>query len=223
MTADPHSADLRHIDTWLFDLDHTLYPPECPLMDMVDERMNDYITRITGLEGQAAKDQRHHWYVTHGTTLNGLIIDHAIDPAHFLADVQDVSVDCVSPDPAMRAALLGLPGRRLVFTNAGEKYAHRVLNKLGIDDLFIDVFHIEAANFVPKPKPETFARITQLHGINPTSAVFFDDLARNLKPAAEIGMTTVQIGPHALENTDSFVHFRTDNLPDFLATAQLKA
>jgi putative hydrolase of the HAD superfamily len=215
-------ADLRHIDTWLFDLDHTLYPSDNPLMEMVDERMNAYIERVTGLEPGPARALRNQYYLQHGTTLNGLIIEHGIDPSHFLADVQDVSVDGVTADPAMRAGLARLPGRRLVFTNAGQRYAARVLEKLGIADLFEDVFHIEAANFIPKPKPETFAAITARHAITPASACFFEDLSRNLKPAAEIGMTTVLVGPNALENHDSFVHHRATNLPAFLAAAQIR-
>jgi putative hydrolase of the HAD superfamily len=215
-------ANLTQIDTWLFDLDHTLYPASCPLMEMVDERMNAYVARIAGLEPEAASALRHTYFVNHGTTLNGLIIEHGIDPMDFLNDVQDVSVDCVSPDPALRAGLRRLPGRRLVFTNAGQRYATRVLDKLGVADLFEDVFHIEAANFIPKPKPETFDAIVKRHAITPTTTAFFEDLPRNLKPAAAIGMTTVLVGPEALENRDAFVHHRTQSLPAFLATAQIR-
>jgi putative hydrolase of the HAD superfamily len=215
-------ANLRAIDTWLFDLDHTLYPAESPLMGMVDERMNAYIERLTGLEPALARALRSDYFLKHGTTLNGLIIEHGIDPMDFLNDVQDVSVDCVAPDAVLRAGLQRLPGRRLVFTNAGQRYADRVLAKLGIDDLFEDVFHIEAANFIPKPKPETFAAIVARHEITPAATAFFEDLPRNLKPAAEIGMTTVLIGPDALENRDAFVHHRTQSLPAFLAAAQIR-
>jgi putative hydrolase of the HAD superfamily len=215
-------ANLTDIDTWLFDLDHTLYPSDNPLMAMVDERMNAYIERVTGLEPGPARALRNQYYLQHGTTLNGLIVEHGIDPHHFLADVQDVSVEGVIADPALRSGLQRLPGRRLVFTNAGQRYAERVLDKLGIADLFEDVFHIEAANFVPKPKPETFAAIIARHAITPARACFFEDLPRNLKPAAEIGMTTVLVGPDALENRDSFVHHRATDLPAFLASAQIR-
>lgn len=214
--------DLRHIDSWLFDLDHTLYPADCPLMAMVDARMNAYVQKLTGLPADQASALRQDYFIRHGTTLNGLMIEHGIDPHHFLAEVQDVSTDCVSPDPTLREGLARLAGRRLVFTNAGERYAHRVLRKLGVDDLFDDVFHIEAANFIPKPRPETFAALVGRHDIVPARACFFEDLARNLKPAAEIGMTTVLVGPDALENRDAFVHHRATSLPAFLAQAQIR-
>ena len=214
--------DLTRIDAWLFDLDHTLYPADCPLMDMVDERMNAYIERVTGLTSVPARALRNQYYLQHGTTLNGLIIEHGIDPNHFLADVQDISVDCVAPDPAMHAALSRLPGRRLVFTNAGQRYAERVLEKLAIADLFEDIFHIEAANFVPKPKPETFAAIVARHQLTPADTCFFDDLTQNLRPAAELGMTTVLVGQQALENREGFVHHRATDLPAFLAEAKIR-
>lgn len=215
-------ADLRRIDTWLFDLDHTLYPPECPLMGMVDVKMTDYIVRLTGVSNDEAWALRQQYFQDHGTTLSGLILNNGIDPHAYLAEVQDVSVDCVTADPALRAGLLRLPGRRLVFTNAGSRYAERVLEKLEIADLFEDVFHIEAADFVPKPDPATFATIVARHDLNPTVTAFFEDSARNLKPAADLGMATVLVGPIALESPPAFVHHRTDNLPDFLRTARVK-
>ena len=216
------TADLRHIDVWLFDLDHTLYPPECPVMGLVDARMDLYVQKVAGVDAEEAKRLRSQYFLDHGTTMAGLIANHEIDPHHYLADVQDVSVDCVTPDPAMRAGIERLPGRRLVFTNAGERYAARVLEKLGVADLFEDLFTIETANFIPKPQPETFSSIVARHGIDPKVTTFFEDSARNLAPAAVLGMTTVLVGPDALESDAAFVHHRTNNLPDFLQRARVK-
>lgn len=216
------AADLSHIDAWLFDLDHTLYPPECPLMSMVDARMDLYVQKVAGVDAEEAARLRGQYFLDHGTTMAGLIANHEIDPHHYLADVQDVSVDCVTPDPEMRAGIARLPGRRLVFTNAGQRYATRVLEKLGLADLFEEVFTIETANFVPKPQPATFSAIVALHGLEPQVTAFFEDTARNLEPAAAIGMTTVLVGPDALETRHAFVHHRTENLPAFLKTARVK-
>jgi putative hydrolase of the HAD superfamily len=219
MTETP---DFRHIDAWLFDLDYTLYPADCPLNALVETRMDAYVQRVTGLTLEEAQGLRDEYYRTHGTTMAGLIRHHAIDPHHYIADVQDVEMDCVRPDPLLRAAIARLPGRRLVFTNAGEKYAHKVLAALQLDDLFEDVFHIEAAQFIPTPQPEPFAAIIAKHGLDPKVTAFFEDNARNLKPAAELGMSTILVGPHALATPDTFVHHRTDDLPAFLASARIK-
>ncbi len=216
------SADLTHIDTWLFDLDYTLYPPECALMDMVDVRMTDYVARITGLPRGEARALQKQYFHEHGTTLAGLMIHHDVDPADFIAEVQAVSMDGVSPDPQLIAGLERLPGRRLVFTNAGGRYAEQVLDRLGIAPLFEGVFHIEASDYIPKPHPDTFARMVRAHGVAPERTAFFEDSERNLKPAAALGMTTVLVGPHAEASTADFVDYRTHTLPPFLLTAEIQ-
>jgi 2,3,4,5-tetrahydropyridine-2-carboxylate N-succinyltransferase len=175
MTAPGLGPDLAHVDTWLFDLDDTLYPPECELMALVNERMTAFVARQTGLPWDEARALQKRYYREHGTTLAGLMAFHRVDPAAFIAEVQDVAMDTVAPDPALRAALSRLPGRRLVFTNAGSRYAEKVLARLGLADLFEDVFHIEAADYIPKPQPACFARMLARHAVAPAGAAFFED------------------------------------------------
>ena len=216
------TADLTHVDTWLFDLDDTLYPPECELMALVDARMTAFVMRQAGLPWDEARALQKRYYHEHGTTLAGLMAFHGVEPAAFIAEVQEVAMDTVRPDPVLRAALQRLPGRRLVFTNAGGVYAEKVLAKLGVADLFEDVFHIEAADYIPKPQAATFDRMMRRHGVAAPAAAFFEDSERNLAPAAALGMTTVLVGPHALTSTADFVHHRTEALAPFLQTAWLQ-
>ena len=216
------SPDLRHVDTWLFDLDDTLYPPECELMAMVDERMTRFVMRQTGLGHAEARALKTRYYHEHGTTLAGLMAFHGVDPAAFVEEVQDVAMDHMQPDPRLRAALRRLPGRRLVFTNAGGVYAAKVLERLGVADLFEDVFHLEAADYIPKPQLPTFERMVRRHLVTPATAAFFEDTERNLAPAAALGMTTVLIGPHALTSEAHFVHHRAETLPPFLEAALVR-
>lgn len=216
------SADLSHIGIWLFDLDHTLYPPECELMGLVDDRMNAYIQRLTGLDDVGSRELRRQYFLDHGTTLAGLMHHHGIDPAAYVAEVQDVSMDGLVPDPMLRAALKRLPGRRLVFTNAGGDYAEKALVRLEIDDLFEDVFHLEAADYIPKPNRSTFERMAARHDVDPAVTCFFEDSERNLEPAHQLGMTTVLVGPNALESSASFVHHRTATLPPFLSGVRVR-
>ena len=216
------TPDLSHVETWLFDLDNTLYPPACELMAMVDERMNLFIQRQAGLDPVAARELRKQYFHEHGTTLAGLIAHHGVDPAVFIDEVQDVSMDCVQLDLPLREALQRLPGRRLVFTNAGGRYTEQVLERIGIADLFEDIFHIEAADYIPKPQRSTFEKMVARHGVSAAGACFFEDSERNLAPAAELGMTTVLVGDHAAASTAAFVHHRTQSLAPFLASAKLK-
>lgn len=214
--------NLSHIEVWLFDLDNTLYPPETEFMGLIEKRMTTFVARETGLPRDEAYALQKRYLHEHGTTLAGLMANHGIDPEIFLDEVHDVSMDGLTPDPALRAALARLPGRRLVFTNGDARHADRVLDKLDLADQFEAVFHIAAADYVPKPHPATFQRLTRAHAVDPRTAAFFEDSEKNLKPAAEIGMTTILVGPHAEASTAPFVDYRTRTLAPFLAAARVK-
>lgn len=222
MSADPGSFDLRQIDTWLFDLDGTLYPLECGFLGQMERKMTAEVARLLGLDLAAAYAVQKTYLAEHGTTLSGLMIHHGVEPQAFMDAVHDVPLDCVPQDPRLRQGLERLPGRRLVFTNADERHALRVLERLEIGDLFDDVFHIALSGYVPKPRPETFAAVSARHAIEPALTCFFEDSPRNLEPAARLGMTTVLVGPNALESQAAFVHHRATDLPDFLLAAQVK-
>lgn len=217
------SADLTHIDTWLFDLDNTLYPAECEFMSLVEGRMTEFVARETGLPKPQALALQKKYLHEHGTTLAGLIANHGVDPERFLEEVHDVALDRIRPDTALIEGLSRLPGRRLVFTNGSQAHAQRVLAHLGVADLFEDVFHIAAADYVPKPAPATFERLVARHAVPPRETAFFEDSERNLAPAAQLGMTTVLVGAHAADSAAKFVHYRTHDLPGFLTSAIVRS
>ena len=216
-------ADLTHIDTWLFDLDNTLYPIESEVMTLVAGRMTDFMETLTGLPRDEARAIQKRYYEGHGTTLAGLMANnHDVDPEDFLTHVHDVSIDALSPDPALIAGLGRLPGRRLVFTNGSAEHAVRVLERMEMAHLFEDIFHIAAADYIPKPARVTFEKMMAAHDVAPRRAVFFEDSEKNLAPAAELGMTTVLVGPHAAASTAAFINHRTNDLAAFLNGARVK-
>lgn len=216
-------ADLTHIDTWLFDLDNTLYPVESEVMTLVAGRMTDFMEKITGLPRDQARAIQKSYYEEHGTTLAGLMAnDHGVDPEDFLTHVHDISLDALAPDPALLAGLERLPGRRLVFTNGSAEHAVRVLERMEIAHAFEDIFHIAAADYIPKPARSTFVKMMDRHGVSADGAAFFEDSEKNLAPAAELGMTTVLVGPHAAASTADFIHHRTHDLAAFLNGARVK-
>lgn len=215
------SADLTGIETWLFDLDDTLYPPERQILKRVSGRIFDYMVRLTGLPEDEARALQLRYLNDHGATLGGLLADYKFDPAEFLADAHDIDLADLNPDPGLRAGLERLVGPRYVFTNGSTGHARRVMDRLGIADLFDGLFSIEDAELLPKPAPETFARMIARFGLNPHRTAFFEDTPRNLEHAKALGMTTVLVGPRALTTDDAFVDFRAASLPPFLATAHL--
>ncbi len=208
--------DLSHIDTWLFDLDNTLYPFEAQVMSNVSERMTAFVMRELKLSRDDAFSLQKKYLYEHGTTLAGLMAYHGISPRVFLDDVHDVPLDALLPDPDMPGLLGNLKGRRMVFSNGDEKHVTRLLTHLNLDALFDDVFHLEHADYIPKPQMTTYERMIARLSVKPEATLFFEDSAHNLKPARDLGMVTVLVGPHAQANTDSHVDFRAPSLKAFL-------
>ena len=215
------NADLSHVNTWLFDLDDTLYPSESGLMAEIERRMTAFVMRVTGLPRDEAFRLQKDYLVEHGITLLGLMRHHGVDPVEFADTYVDISLDILAHDPELVEAIAVLPGRRLVFTNADERHAERVLQRLGLNALFDDVFHIASFDYTPKPDPAVFARLCAEHALEPRTTAFFEDSERNLQPAADLGMTTVLVGPRAEASTAPFVHHRTRHLAPFLRAARL--
>ncbi|MDP6352235.1 MAG: pyrimidine 5'-nucleotidase [Alphaproteobacteria bacterium] len=192
----------ERIDTWIFDLDNTLYPARSNLFAQIDRRMSEYIAGLLGLGYDAARRLQKQYYRRHGTTLNGLMVNHGIEPKDYLEYVHDIDLTPLSPAPDLDRALARLPGRKLVFTNGSNAHAERVMNRLGVRDRFDAVYDIEAAQFRPKPLPETYARFVDRHGVESRRAVMFEDSAANLEPAAALGMITVWVREGDAEGTD---------------------
>lgn len=220
MTAED-AADLSHVETWLFDLDNTLYPAETGFMKLIEVRMTDFVERRTGLPRDEARALQKKYWTELGTTLAGMMAHHGVEPEEFLDEVHDVSLDLLEPDPRLIAALERLPGRRLIFTNGSGPHAERVLEKLGVAHLMEDVFHIASADYLPKPALSTFQKMARQLGVSPHGAAFFEDSEKNLAPAAELGMTTILVGLNAPASTAPYVHHRTDDLAGFLNAARI--
>ena len=207
---------LRHVDSWVFDLDNSLYPASANLFALIDVRMGEYISRLLGCDAEEARRVQKHYFREHGTTLAGLMAANGVDPHDFLDYVHDIDLARISADPALVCAIDRLPGRKFVFTNGDERYARRVLDKLGLANLWDGLHDIHAMNYMPKPNPASYAAMCERHGIEPTRAVLVEDMARNLVPAKALGMTTVWIdngsehGSHAAD--PAFIDFTTHDI-----------
>ncbi|MGQ2944012.1 MAG: pyrimidine 5'-nucleotidase [Blastomonas fulva] len=180
-----------HIRTWIFDLDNTLYPAETDLFALIDERMGTYVADLMQVDLVEARRIQKDYYYQHGTTLAGLMLDHGVDPHHFLDYVHDIDMGRIEPCPVTAAGLAQLPGRKLIFTNGDVTYAGRVLDRLGLRDQFEAIHDIHATQYQPKPHAAAYASLVDSLAIDPAAALFVDDLARNLKPAKQLGITTV--------------------------------
>ncbi len=228
-TQKPDCTCFDHVDTWVFDLDNTLYPSSCDLFAQIDQKMTSFVANRLGLEREAARRLQKQLYHRHGTTLAGLMAEHQIAPQQFLDDVHDIDYSPVPRSPDLVKALEKLPGRRIVFTNGSRGHATRTLDRIGASHLFDDIFDITDANFVPKPRAEAFASFFSSHKVDGKTAAMFEDLPQNLGPAHELGMMTVLVHSHMDDHPvyqdirgwgaspPAHIHHRTDDLPGFLA------
>jgi putative hydrolase of the HAD superfamily len=211
---------LDQIETWVFDLDNTLYPASCRLFAEIEQRMAGFIMAELKLDHDGAHALRRHFYTQHGTTLRGLMNEYGMEPTRFLDHVHEIDLSPVSADTALDAALEELPGRKLVFTNSTVRHAERVLARLGLAHHFAAIHDIVACAYHPKPEPAVYADFVRLHAIDPTRAAMVEDMAKNLPPAAALGMTTVWVkgGPHAEDDGHrAFIHHEVEALAPFLA------
>ena len=193
VSLDP--ASFAAIDTYVFDLDNTLYPAGSDLWPKIDQRITLYMMQLHGIDGLSARALQKFYYQRYGTTLRGLMVEDAIDPAAFLAFVHDIDRTSIVADPPLAAAIAALPGRKLIFTNGSRYHALETAKALGLGDLFEDVFDIVSGDLVPKPEPGPYRAFLARHGIEPTRAVMFEDIPRNLEVPKALGMTTVLVVP----------------------------
>ncbi len=185
---------LSHVTEWVFDLDNTLYPRECNLFAQIDLLISDYMVSVTQLDYAEARALQKAYYRDYGTTLNGLMQRHSVDPDHFLNTVHAIDYSPVVSHEALVSAIRDLPGRKFILTNGDVGHARQVLHRLGnADQLFEDIFDIRAMKFSPKPLPEAYEAFFATHGIDVEKAAMFDDLEKNLLVPHERGMATVQV------------------------------
>jgi putative hydrolase of the HAD superfamily len=228
--ARPIGSAFSHVDTWVFDLDNTLYPPDSALWPQIDERITAYIMDLYGLDGLAARALQKHFYHRHGTTLRALLDQGDADPEHFMDFVHDIDRSSLIIDHSLSDALAALPGRKLILTNGSQKHAEETARALGILEHFEGIFDIKASGYIPKPEPAAYDIFFARHGVEPGRAAMFEDLVKNLKAPHAAGMKTVLITAKTgvidlrdewerRQERPPFVDFVTDDLPVFLGGA----
>jgi len=223
----PVAADFAHVRDWVFDLDNTLYPHHVNLFAQIDRNMTAYVAELLQMERDEARALQKRYYHEHGTTLQGLMLNHGIDPNDFLERAHAIDYSALLPHPELGEAIKALPGRKFIFTNGSVPHAEAAARALGILDHFDDIFDIVAADYVPKPAGETYDKFAHLHRVDTRHAAMFEDLPRNLKAPKALGMRTVLLTPRNLDEVlierwevlseeDDHIDYLTDDLQAFL-------
>ncbi len=221
------AASFAAIDTFVFDLDNTLYPASSDLWPKIDDRITLFMIRLFGLDSLSLRALQKHYYLRYGTTLRGLMTEHGVDAEVYLRYVHDIDRSSLAPDHTLAAAIAALPGRKLILTNGSRDHALKTARQLGVDHLFEDVFDIIAADFIAKPEEGAYARFFDKHSVEPRRTALFEDIARNLIVPHRRGVTTVLVTPpkgetHKREaweishGAEPHVDFVADDLTAFL-------
>ncbi len=227
MNQDKDQRSFGHVDTWVFDLDNTLYPREINLWQQVDTRIRDYVAQFLGVSTDDAHRIQKEYYQRYGTTMRGMMTEHGVSADDYLRFVHAIDHSPLEPNPALGAAIEKLPGRKLILTNGTVEHAQAILKRLEIHEHFEDVFDIIAAELEPKPAAQTYEKFFVRHDITPSRAAMFEDLARNLEVPHRHGMVTVFVVPKTKEaagrqdwelagHDAPYVDHITDDLTSFL-------
>jgi putative hydrolase of the HAD superfamily len=226
---DDDLSRFAEIDSWVFDLDDTLYAITPELAALFDGRMRSFIEQRIGVPPAEATRLQHDLFLRHGATARGLMLEHGIRPDDFLDYVHDVDHSLIAPDPALVAAIAGLPGARYVLTNSPRRHAEETIRRIGAEGLFAEVFDFVRAGRHAKPHRAAYERLVAETGVKPARTAMFEDIARNLEEPQKLGMTTVLVVPPKTRTLfrgswdleagpRPAVDFITENLQGFLST-----
>ena len=212
--------DLNKIKYWLFDLDNTLYDGATKVFEQVDKKMSKFISEKLNINLIEARKIQKSYFEEYNTTLNGMIKNHKINADEFLDFVHDVDLSFLNEDKQLEKEIKRLQGKKIIFTNGSRAHAENVTKRIGINKLFDGIFDIRDCEFIPKPSIEPYKKLVENYKIEPQYCIFFEDIARNLKPAYEMGMKTVWIKnnePWAAKYSDAdFINYKTEKLASFL-------
>ena len=210
------------INTWIFDLDNTLYSADSGIFQQVHIFMGEFISKYLNIEINEAKKLQKKYYKKHGTTLRGMMDNHSVDPDLFLSEVHKLDYSIVDPNEELNKQLEKLKGRKIIYTNANRQHADEILKRLKLTHIFTEIFDIKNANYIPKPEITPYEQIIKDYEINPSKAIMFDDIAKNLVPAKNIGFTTIWINAgyenfsDDIKKSKKFLDYETKNISNFL-------
>ena len=213
----------QEVETWIFDLDNTLYPVTKRLLAHIDEHMGSFVAKYLGISRKEAHQVQKSYFKKYGLTLRGLMLNDGLDPARYFEEMGPMDLDEVEPNPQLGEYIASLKGRKIIYTNASVRHTELVLNQMDFKkNTFEAIFDIQAANYVPKPAIESYRLLCETYSIDPTRAAMIDDIARNLEPAAQLGMMTVWKKTNAewAKNMEAeiYIDYVVDNLKDWLGS-----
>ena len=211
-----------NINTWIFDLDNTLYSADSGIFQQVHKLMGEFVAKNLNMELAEAKKLQAKYYKQHGTTLRGMMDNHGVDPDYFLAEVHRLDYSIVEPNNKLNIELKKLEGRKIIYTNANTQHALDVLERIELSNFFDEIYDIKMANYIPKPEITPYEQLIEQFNIKAERAAMFDDIAKNLVPAKKVGFTSVWIDAgyenfsDDIQASKKYLDHSTKNITEFL-------
>lgn len=205
---------LNNIDTWVFDMDNTLYDYDQRVLERMAAAMIKFIEKTLKVSEEEANRLRVFYLKTYGTTLNGLMKEYNIKPADFIQGYLDIDISHVTKADLIIDTLKKIDGRKFIFTNSSREFTARMTKQLGIENCFDAIFCVEDMEFIAKPSHEAYLKFINYTGINPKTSCMFEDTLENLEVPHRLGMKTVWIygeSPHK-DIELPYVDYRTERL-----------
>jgi len=210
------------IDTWIFDLDNTLYSADSGIFQQVHQLMGKFIKEFLNVDLQKAKEIQKQYYKEYGTTLRGMMDNYGIDPDYFLEEVHKLDYSIVSSNEKLNTELKKLKGKKIIYTNSNMQHTLNVLERIKLSNFFDEIFDIKMANYIPKPEITPYEQIIRNFDLNPSTSAMFDDIAKNLVPAKNVGFTSIWIDAgyenfsDDIKSSKKYLDFETNDLSIFL-------
>ena len=212
----------KKIDTWVFDLDNTLYSAESGIFQQVHELMGKFVSNKLKIDLDSAKKLQSKYFIKHGTTLKGLMDNHGVEPDEFLDYVHKLDYSIIHPNNDLNKEISKLQGRKIIYTNANRQHVNEILLRLDLTNMFDEIFDIKMANYIPKPEINAYKDFIKRFNINPKTTIMFDDIAKNLVPAKTVGFTSVWIDAgyenfsDDIQASKKYLDHETTNITKFL-------
>ena len=184
----PRADPLRHVDTWVFDLDNTLYPAATATSGRRSTRASPTISpTCMGLDGLSARAlQKYYYRRSRHDAARAHGRPHAIDPAAFLAFVHDIDrTRRCRPNPPPRRGHRGAarpqadPHQRVARPRLEDRRAarHRRWRSRMCSTSSLP---ISCRSRIRPPTTASSPGMT----VDPRRAAMFEDIARNLVDTA---------------------------------------
>lgn len=192
------------VPIWLFDLDNTLHDASHAIFPAINANMNAYMAKVLGT-AEAPADAatvnaiRLAYWKRYGATLLGMVRHHQVRADDFLREAhrfEDLSA-LIRAERGLGQLLRRLPGRKVLLTNAPQRYSRDVLRHLGLHRHFARHVAIESMRvhrqLRPKPSKQLLRKIVAKERAPACRCVLVEDTADNLKAAKALGMRTVWV------------------------------